>query len=84
MPIHGNGDAERMPPSDAIETWLRNAGFVVIVRRRVLRNTKVISRTKSSRCWLKRPELLLHLGIRDRCRDESRARRGKAERGRLA
>lgn len=34
-------DAERMPPLDTIEIWLRNAGFIATNRRRVLRNTKV-------------------------------------------
>jgi hypothetical protein len=30
-----------MPPLNAIEGWLRDAGFVVTERRRVLRNKKL-------------------------------------------
>lgn len=41
FPTMAATDAERMPPLDTIETWLRNAGFIATDRRRVLRNTKV-------------------------------------------
>ena len=41
FPTMAATDAERMPPLDTIETWLRNAGFKSIDRRQVLRNTKV-------------------------------------------
>jgi hypothetical protein len=34
-------DDDRMPPLDEIESWLRDAGFVVTERRRVLRNKKL-------------------------------------------
>jgi ubiquinone/menaquinone biosynthesis C-methylase UbiE len=34
-------DTERMPPLDAIESWPRDAGFIVTERRRVLRNKKL-------------------------------------------
>jgi SAM-dependent methyltransferase len=34
-------DAERLPPLDSIERWLEEAGFVVVHRRRVLRNEKL-------------------------------------------
>lgn len=41
FPTMATTDAERMPPLDTIEIWLRNAGFIATNRRRVLRNTKV-------------------------------------------
>jgi SAM-dependent methyltransferase len=41
FPTMAATDAERMPPLDTIETFLRNAGFIAIDRRQVLRNSKV-------------------------------------------
>ncbi len=41
FPAMAAADTERMPPLDAIEGWLRDAGFVVTERRRVLRNKKL-------------------------------------------
>jgi len=41
IPAMAAADAERMPPLDAIERWLEDAGFAVTERRRVLRNKKL-------------------------------------------
>jgi ubiquinone/menaquinone biosynthesis C-methylase UbiE len=41
LPAMAAVDTERMPPLNAIEGWLRDAGFVVTERRRVLRNKKL-------------------------------------------
>jgi SAM-dependent methyltransferase len=41
FPAMAAADTERMPPLDAIERWLQDAGLVVTERRRVLRNKKL-------------------------------------------
>jgi hypothetical protein len=41
LPAMAAVDTERTPPLNAIEGWLRDAGFVVTERRRVLRNKKL-------------------------------------------
>jgi hypothetical protein len=41
LPAMAAVDTERMPPLNAIEGWLRDAGFAVTERRRVLRNKKL-------------------------------------------
>ena len=41
FPTMAATDAERMPPLDTIETYLRDAGFMAIDRRRVSRDSKV-------------------------------------------
>ena len=41
VPAMAAADAERMPPLDAIERWLQEAGFTVTGRRRVLHNKKL-------------------------------------------
>jgi SAM-dependent methyltransferase len=41
FPAMAAADTGRIPPLDAIEQWLQDAGFVVTERRRVLRNKKL-------------------------------------------
>jgi SAM-dependent methyltransferase len=41
FPTIAAADTERMPSLDAIESWLRDAGFMVTERRRVLRNKRL-------------------------------------------